>query len=175
VSAREAFAEIEGQCTAPFEWTDAEGTEMLVEVVLDRNSAVEVSYPATDFCAQNGLEVQGDIVLRTTDGKLTVRGRSKFKYTLHSSDLLDPSQSPAELIVSAKAVSSTAAEGRYVVRVGGAGPACAGEIRWKGDAGRKLTVRHFPLPSPAFARTFVQQTCASKPSRQTYPLNDSHV
>lgn len=135
VSAEQAFGELEGQCSAPFVWTsgvDAEETEISVEVVLDKESAVEVSYPATDACVDHELEIRADIALSTADEMFSARGRGKFTYRAYDGTF-GPVGS-ATLVVSSGAVSGAAADGRYVVRVGGAGSACAGELRWEGDS-----------------------------------------
>ncbi|HTU62168.1 MAG TPA: hypothetical protein VMF89_27105, partial [Polyangiales bacterium] len=101
---------------------------------LDKRSALEVSYPATDACVKNELEIQGAIELSTADGKFSVSARSAFKYTPYPDSPAGPLRSPAELIVPTAAVSGAAAHGQYAVLVGGAGPGCAGELRWLGDA-----------------------------------------
>ena len=141
VSAQAAFAEVDASCTAPFKWTGAaEDTEIAVEVVLDRESVLEVTYPASDVCT-NKLKVEADVVLSTSDGKLQVEGRGTFAVVLGAGPAdqrLDPIMLPLELSIPAEALQragfQAVADGPYTLRVGGGGPACAGEIRRQNDA-----------------------------------------
>src|SRR5262245_30624263 len=62
ISAQQAFSHLNGSCVAPFKWTpeahaDAEDTDVSVQVVLDRASAVEVTHAASDFCT-NEITIQ---------------------------------------------------------------------------------------------------------------------
>lgn len=151
VSPQEAFAELEASCSAPLKW-NAAGDDMnmnmpmdiSVEVTLDRESALEITYPVRDTCT-NKLTVEGNIVLSTPDGKLHIEGRGTFTYVPGggpADDPLDPIAMPAELSVSAEALQRTGypadPQGRYTARIGGAGAACAGEIRTAQDAASDL-------------------------------------
>lgn len=125
ISARDAIAHVEGQCTAPLRWTsDAEATELSVQIELDPASAVEVTFPVSDTCA-NKLSIEGSFVLSSADGKLAVQGRGTFTYSAPISDTLGPFEMPAELTF-ADALQASGAMESYVARIGGA---CAGEIR----------------------------------------------
>jgi hypothetical protein len=126
ISAQQAVAHFEGQCSTPLHWTvgaETQDSELSVQIELDQQSAVEVTYPASDACA-NKLTIEGDIVLSTADGRLDLHARGVFEYTRPSRATLDPIESPATLSLPVEALQGVG-DDAYAVRISGA---CAGEI-----------------------------------------------